>query len=159
MSEITHRNGNLLAAPQRIIAHGCNARGVMGSGAAKDIKQAYPGAFEAYRDKFERDGLNLGEVIPWVGDTRIVLNLITQENYGREPGVVYVDYEAVRTCMRRIETAAKRHQAAGAGAFHEYREVAFPRIGSGLGGGSWDQIAEIISIEVQSVRVFVYTPR
>lgn len=158
MSKITYLTGNLLSATQRVIAHGCNARGTMGKGLAKDLKAAYPDAFEVYRNKFERDGLNVGEVIPWVSERRVVLNLITQDGYGKAEGVVYTNYDGVRACMRRIETAARRHQSTGEGAFHTDPQVAFPRIGAGYGKGDWDKIAEIIEGEINSLEIYVYTP-
>jgi Predicted phosphatase homologous to the C-terminal domain of histone macroH2A1 len=157
MNAIRYRDGDLLKAPETVIGHGCNALGVMGAGVAKKIREVYPGAYQAYRDKFERDGLVLGEVIPWTGPNRVVLNCITQETYGNTPGTVYADYTAIRDCMRRIEKAAKRHQANGAGALHEHREIAFPRIGAGFAGGDWDTIAAIIESEIQSLTVTVYT--
>lgn len=33
--------GDLLVAPHRVIAHGCNLVGVMGAGIAKAIREAY----------------------------------------------------------------------------------------------------------------------
>lgn len=157
MTDLIYVSGNILKAPQRIIGHGCNARGVMGKGVAAEIKKVYPDAYQVYREKFEREGLELGEVIPWVGDTRIILNLITQETYGHTAGVVYVDYNAVRMCMQRIEKAAQRHQANRSGPFSDYPEIALPRIGSGYGGGEWDVIAEIITAEIKSVGVTIYS--
>ena len=149
--------GDLLAAPQRVIAHGCNARGVMGAGIAKAVRAAYPGAYQVYRDKFEREGLVLGEIVPWTSPSRVVLNCITQENFGRAAGVRYVDYGAVRHCMRRIENSARKHLAAASGVFHEDPGVAMSRIGSSLGGGDWDEIRAIIEEEITSIEVFVYT--
>ena len=157
MTSIIYKKGNLLGGPEKIIAHGCNALGIMGAGVAKQIKQTYPKAFEVYHQKHGKDGLTLGEVVPWVSAERIVLNMITQQAFGNTPGVVYVDYEqGIRKCMRALENAARRHQQAEAGPFYENSVVAMPKIGAGLAGGDWGVIASIIEAEVNALSVVVY---
>lgn len=156
MTAIIYKKGNLLTANEPVFGHACNARGTMGRGIAKMIQDRYPGCYEVYRDKFEREGLKLGDVIPWIGEHVVILNFITQETYGK-PGQRYTDYDAVRQCMRRLQKAAARHQAAGEGTFHRFDRIALPRIGAGRGGGDWDLIAEIIEAEVSAIGVTVYT--
>lgn len=157
MTSIVYKRGNLLAGPEKVIAHGCNALGIMGAGVAKQIKQTYPKAFEVYHQKHAREGLVLGEVVPWVSADRIVLNMITQQAFGNQSGVVYVDYEqGVRKCMRALENSARRHHQAKAGPFFESPVVAMPKIGAGYAGGDWSIIAAIIEEEVQAVSVIVY---
>lgn len=126
-----------MKADQRIILHGCNAQGVMGSGVAKLIREKFPKAYIEYRNRFESPhGLNLGEVI-WsnCGD-HIIGNCITQEYYGGDLGVVYADYDAVQSCMIQAKLYANRLGE---------REVALPKIGAGLAGGDWNVIADIIN--------------
>ena len=41
-----YRNGNLLNASQKVIAHQVNCQGKMGSGAAKAIRDKYPKVYE-----------------------------------------------------------------------------------------------------------------
>ncbi|ESQ88967.1 hypothetical protein ABAC460_14395 [Asticcacaulis sp. AC460] len=48
--KIIYKTGDLLEAPERVICHGCNAQGVMGSGIAVPIRNRYPMVFKAYRD-------------------------------------------------------------------------------------------------------------
>ena len=43
-----HRVGNLLDAPQKVIAHQVNCQGKMGSGVAKVIRDKYPKVYETY---------------------------------------------------------------------------------------------------------------
>lgn len=145
MSEIIYKRGNLLNASEYIIAHGCNAMGVMGSGVAKGIKQKWPLAYKAYRDHYEsRNGLFPGEVIWAPVQGKVIANCITQYKYGRD-GRRYTEYEAIRACMQKIDK-------------FEYDELglAMPLIGAGLGGGDWDIIAEIIQEEITHVDPVVY---
>jgi hypothetical protein len=104
--KIVYKTGDLLEAPERTICHGCNAQGKMGAGIAVPIKKRYPMAFDAYRQLYEAQGnrLELGQAI-WVScpDGRTVINAIIQEFYGREPGVVYVSYPAIRSVIDQID--------------------------------------------------------
>lgn len=146
MSKIVYKKGNLLEAPEAIIAHGCNAQGVMGSGVAKAIKAKWPEAYRAYRHHYEsRNGLFPGEVI-WatVQDNKLIANCITQCEFGRD-GKRYTEYDAIRECMHTINKFEQPEMG-----------LALPLIGAGLGGGDWDIISQIIEEEVTSVDPVVY---
>lgn len=134
---MTQTIGNLLDAPSGIIVQGCNAQGVMGSGVAKAIRDAWPQVFTAYRQAYDQRGLRLGEVI-WVKvkDEPLLMtaNAITQEFYGREEGRVYVDYPAIEKAFTLIGQKARQYGLV----------VHYPLIGAGLGGGDWDRIEPII---------------
>jgi O-acetyl-ADP-ribose deacetylase (regulator of RNase III) len=132
-----------LDAPESSIAHGCNSHGVMGSGVAAAIRAAYPEAYEVYRAAYQRTGLALGQVIPVDCGRHTVLNCITQKDFGGQPGVVYVSYEAVAACVEAINDLTDQ-------------PVAFPLIGAGLAGGSWVRIAGILSTK-STFRPVVYT--
>lgn len=134
--------GNLFDAPEKIIAHGCNAQGVMGAGIAKTIKEKYPDCFKLYQHYHTVYGLKLGEMILWNGPFLTIANLITQNSYGR--GSRLVDYEA---CAQAFERLASEYDTWEGGK----TEIAIPKIGAGLGGGSWEVIEAIIK-EVEKNR-------
>src|SRR5690606_22930034 len=105
--DIIYKHGDLMQASERFIAHGCNAQGVMGSGVAKLIRDKYPEAYEQYVGIHKMQGLELGEV-SWTENTEphIVINIISQEFYGRDPNVVYVSYGALRKAFRYLNVLA-----------------------------------------------------
>jgi O-acetyl-ADP-ribose deacetylase (regulator of RNase III) len=121
--------GSLLASSEPVIAHGCNAQGVMKSGIAKDIRAQYPQAYEDYRKGWY--DLYTGEVIETKLPDRTILNIVSQEFYGRDPNVRYVSYDAIATAIERINKLS-------------YSRVAFPMIGAGLANGNWTVISSII---------------
>lgn len=142
--------GNLLDVTEGIIVHGCNARGVMGAGVAKAVRARYPQAYADYRKAFESTGLKVGQTI-W---TRIsmspklaIANAITQQDYGRNPMVRYVDYNALRQCFEEVGQVARKHQLS----------VHYPRVGAALGGGEWSVIAPIIEQALQGVDHHLWT--
>lgn len=139
-------DGNVLDHPTGVIVHGCNSHGVMNSGIAKEVKARYPEAFQVYRKAYEAaidaglPGLPLGSLtIAAVGPGKIIVNAVTQEFYGREPGVTYVSYEALKTAFEAINDPATglRYEA------EEYG-VHFPLIGCGLAQGKWEIVGPII---------------
>jgi O-acetyl-ADP-ribose deacetylase (regulator of RNase III) len=137
---ITVAKLNMLSINKGIIAHGCNAQGVMGAGIAKQIKTKYPTAFELYRQKclsipFDYRYQLLGEVVWYASGDLIIANCITQLYYGRDQNRDYVSYQAIEQCFKEINNQAL---------FDEPLPIYFPKIGAGLANGNWDIIAEII---------------
>ena len=145
--KICYETGNLLESSCKIIVHGCNAQGIMGSGIAKAIRAAYPKVYNTYREQYASYGLLLGEVV-FVKATKNlwVANGITQEFYGSKG--VFVDYDAINIVMEEVNDFARKK---------EIKEVGLPLIGAGLGGGSWKRISEIIEEQFIDVLPIVYT--
>ena len=153
--KIDYVKGDLFATNIKIIAHGCNAQGVMGSGVAKIIREKYPKAYQRYRYQYEeRGGLKLGDIITVpCGDRvsdpdnyKIIINAITQEFYGSD-GKRYVSYDAVAESMKKINQMFE---------IYGFEEIAMPKIGAGYGGGEWTVIEAIIESELTNVKPYVY---
>lgn len=149
MATIIYKTGDLLDGPERVIIHGCNAQGVMGSGVARQIREKFPTAFREYREIYEREGLQLGSIHIVDCGEKIVVNAITQERYGRSPNTVYVSYDAIRSCIRKLNEAIRDQVLSET-------DVAMPLIGAGLGGGKWSVISKIIEEESTTFTPVVY---
>lgn len=119
--------GSLLASDEPVIAHGCNAQGVMKSGIAKDIRERYPKVFDDYSKAL----MYLGSIIITKYHDRHILSIISQEFYGREEHHRYVSYDAIAEAIEHINGLS-------------YDRVAFPMIGAGLANGNWTVISSII---------------
>jgi len=147
--KIEYIKGNILDTDCMLIAHGCNAQGVMGSGVAKVIRGKWPRVYYVYRSRFETIGLKMGEIIPvYLNSKKWVINCITQKFYGRDPDITYVDYEAVKMCMIDINKKFAKEKG--------YTSIAMPKIGAGLGGGDWNRISEIIETQLTDIQPIVY---
>jgi O-acetyl-ADP-ribose deacetylase (regulator of RNase III) len=139
--------GSLLDASETYIAHGCNAQGVMGSGVALLIKDKYPKAYEDYKQFVRPRNHMLGSYVPSLQhDGKIILNLITQEFYGRD-GRVYASTEHIRNSL--VEFVCDNMPLV---------EVAIPKIGCGLGGLKWPNVEKVLlSLEEDyKIRFTVY---
>ena len=151
--------GDILSVTCGILVQGCNCQGAMNSGVAKDIKNRYPSVKERYIKRHQDFGLMLGDVqFIWNPALKqahpklssalllsqdqslelpaelVVANAMTQEFYGREEGVVYVNYPSIFSAFARVRMLA---QATGL-------PVVFPLIGAGLAKGDWTRIEAAI---------------
>jgi O-acetyl-ADP-ribose deacetylase (regulator of RNase III) len=142
--KIEYIKGDLLQTEVRHLIHGCNARGVMGSGVAKAIRDKYPQAYQDYSDTYDNYGLDLGSIVVSVQDDgKVIHNAITQKDYGRDPSRVYVSYWAIAEVFRKINQWG-------------IKEIAMPKIGSGLANGDWNVIEAIIENTMIDTKPFVY---
>ncbi len=151
---ITYKKGNLLNTPDKIIAHGCNALGVMGSGVALAIKTKYPRAFEIYYSFYKMHSQNIDDHLMGYcfaapqNDGKVILNCITQKYAGHD-GQRYVSYDAMDSCMGHIAEYLETMQPG-------INAVSMPKIGAGLGGGNWEVIEAIINHRLKDVNVTVW---
>ena len=132
---ILFKTGNILDVREGIIVHGCNLKGVMGSGLALQIKNKYLDCYRLYRSQVYLKAL--GETIWYPASERLwIVNALTQETYGKDPNCVYVSYRAIHKCFDYI----LKYAAAG-----DYSVHVPDMIDAGLGGGDRAKILSIIA--------------
>lgn len=132
-----YKRGDILANVQGgILVHGCNAQGVMASGIAKQIRAIYPSAYLQYMEDYADGRLKPGycSIVKYniYDEPLYIVSAITQQFYGRDPNVRYVDYEAIGKVFLDLKSKFPG------------MPVNIPKIGAGLGNGNWDQISTII---------------
>lgn len=136
--KIITKIGNLLDIDRGHIVQGCNAQGVMNKGLAKQVRQKYPEVFSDYMRIHGTEGLDLGTAYPFCPTPYLVVwNAITQEYFGTTGR--NCSYDAVQSCFEQINIACADLYDTGIA-----QEIHIPMIGSGLAGGNWQIIREII---------------
>lgn len=141
MIKIVTQSGDLLSVKSGHIVHGCNAQGIMGAGVARAVRQSYPYVYDDYRNEYELNGLLLGKAYPsTVSPDLMFWNAITQEGFDHP--VRNVSYDAIETCFAQINEHI--HLGLEGVANMQPDEVHIPALGSGIGGGNWEIIREII---------------
>lgn len=145
----------------KIIAHIVNDEGKWGSGFVVALSRRWPQPEREYRawrrtsvtatdevrvpNPFYLGGIQLVLVEPQVW----VANMVAQHGvrHGRNAPAA-VDYLALTSCLSRVAFCARFTGAS----------IHMPRIGCGLGGGSWDEVEPIIQRELadRHIPVTVY---
>lgn len=151
--------GDLLKLAQEgkfdVIVHGCNCFCTMGKGIAKQIRDTYPEVYTADKSTEKGDVFKLGTmtaVTVKADDTLdshrfIIMNAYTQYNYRptyKNDRVVYVNYDAIRACFRRLKNMLIRKDVS-------HYKIGYPMIGCGLAGGDWDIVSRIIDEELDGL--------
>lgn len=150
---ITYMTGDIVELTKNgifnVLVHGCNCGQVMGSGVAKQIRDAWPNVWEADCSFGELgDPLKLGfysqayvhvKADPDAfGATNnvAVVNAYIQYDYGYVEGARYVEYCAVANVFNRLASHYRKVAASPV--------IGLPRIGCGRAGGDWNCILRII---------------
>lgn len=141
--KIEYRVGNILTTDCKYICHCVNMQGRYNSGVAKEIRYEYPKAYELYYEAYLERAIHLGQIIGADCGKHIILNLVGQRYYGREPGRVYADYIALRKGFQSINKNISE-------------AVAFPLIGCGTAGGDWKIVSSILEEESTNFQPVVY---
>jgi len=127
----------------KIICHVNNNIGKWGKGFVMAISNRWPET----RTKFlELGKWNLGDVqLVQVEDNIIIANMVAQDGIGI-PNKERIDYKALEKCLKIVAEYAKAMNA----------KIVAPKLGCGLGGGSWTQIESIIESTMYGLEVTVY---
>jgi O-acetyl-ADP-ribose deacetylase (regulator of RNase III) len=148
--KIQYITGDLFSTEHKHILHGCNSKGVMGSGVARIVRDRYPEAYEKYTLWCSK-GFRLGSCLLVATNDKIIINAVTQQNYGKvseQTGptpVRYVSYDAIADIFAQLEQTIPG------------TTIAMPRIGAALGGGDWSVISAIIESSCKTIQPVVYS--
>lgn len=155
---VEYVKANLLDAPESVIAHGCNNKGVWGTGVAKAIKDRWPRVFNIFEYAHVSGGLGLGSVV-WgprnPAETAWVASVVTQHGYGKDPAIRYASYDAIDRGLRTLVDEALHRGRLEANGW-----IAVPQIGCGNGHADWSIVSAILAAVARDtgVRFKVYVP-
>jgi len=133
-----------------LICHVCNDIGAWGKGFVLAISRRWKAPEEHYRQWFRSDKPKLGEVRAIkVTDNIIVVNMIAQHDIRSINGIPPIRYWAIRKALGIV-----------AQQFHDpdKYELHCPKFGSGLAGGDWNAIEDIIADVFPANKIYIYTP-
>ena len=148
--------GNIVKDLKRgILVQQVNAQGVMASGVAKELREAYPAVLEDYAlavgplGTQTNRGQDLLGTRVWsrINDDLWICSLVSQQFYGRKAGHRYTSYDALDTGFSYIAIQAK----------HLNLPVHYPLIGCGLGGGDWSIVSAIIEKNLGTIDHTLWT--
>ncbi len=129
--------GNLIdlaeAGEFDIIVHGCNCQNTMGSGIAREMRERYPGVYQAdtlATKQWKNPVAKLGNFSTYStvhnNHVFVVINAYTQLHF-MPRGVDHFEYESFYLILKKLES-------------FEGLRFGFPYIGMGLAGGNSERI-------------------
>ena len=136
----------------RIIVHICNDLGRWGKGFVLALSSRWAEREARYRAWSRGDAevpFALGQVqFVAVGPALWVANVLGQHGIRQAGAVPPIRYDAVRAGLAKVAQFAQLHNAT----------IHMPRIGTGLAGGNWESISQVISEEIcaRGIAVTVY---
>jgi O-acetyl-ADP-ribose deacetylase (regulator of RNase III) len=129
---------DILTVEFGIICHQVNAKGVMGAGLAAQVKAQFPRAFKEYKEVYDKGELKLGGLIMSLVSLEAQLyiaHIVGQHDYGRK--AIFTNYQALSLALSSLKSFRV--------SLDKDVPIFFPwRMGSGLGGGSWRVVKDII---------------
>ncbi|MGK4040870.1 macro domain-containing protein [Heyndrickxia oleronia] len=144
--------GNILDAPEDLIGHQVNCKGVMGAGLAKQIREKYPNVFKDYKELCLNQAGKLLGATQYIetSDGKVIVNLFAQDGFGRDKQ--YTDYKALEDSLKGLKYAITSDQCKYKG-----KSIALPYgIGCGLAGGNWSIVYNMISDIFNDVYLTLY---
>jgi len=114
-----------------IIIHGCNCFHTMSDGIAKQISEEFPEAYEIDKRTGYGDLDKMGKISSVVTRGVRIINAYIQFNPGTENDSIL--YDSIEKCFKQIAF------------LFQGKRIGIPKIGSGIVGGDWETIENIIS--------------
>jgi len=148
---IEFRQGNVLDAEAEALVNTVHCVGVMGRGVALQFKRAFPANFKAYEASCSRGEVQPGRMFVFDTDRlvnpRYIINFPTKRHWRGKSRLsdIEVGLQALVGEVRK----------------RGIRSIAFPPLGSGLGGLDWGEVRLLIEqalSDLTDVEVFVYEP-
>jgi O-acetyl-ADP-ribose deacetylase (regulator of RNase III) len=142
-----------------IIAHVCNSIGAWGAGFVIPLAQHYPEARRVYKEAFANNDpfAQLGWTQFVNQDKIIIANMIAQEGVGPSFCEVTgkmqppIRYASLQQCMFAVRDNALKLMEEG-----KKVRIAAPMFGSGLAGGDWNIIENMIKLTWEKIDTTVY---
>lgn len=140
----------------QIIAHICNNKGGWGAGFVLALSKLSKLPENAYRNAFKNNkdfGLGFVDFVTVKEHNNmekglIVANMVAQNGYKSEKNPIPLSYKYLEECLDKLGEYASKVNAT----------IHMPKIGTGLAGGDWEIISQLINNKLCSrgLRVYVY---
>ena len=140
---LTYLTTNLFYSPAQTLVNPVNTVGVMGKGLALAFKQRYPEMFQDYRSRCQAGELDVGQLHIYRAVDKIIVNFPTKKHWRNPAKLEYVE--------QGLQAFVERYEA------HGITSVAFPQLGTGLGGLAWErQVKPVMERYLKDLPIPVY---
>lgn len=122
--------GNIFNTNCEVIVNPVNCVGVMGKGLALEFKLLYPNMMDKYLKFCENKELEIGKIAIIKEENKKIILFPTKTNYSLPSKMEYIEKGLLKIKECYKEKGIK--------------SIAFPQIGSGLGGLNWFEVESLI---------------
>ena len=141
--------GDILLTGAQAIAHGVAANDPMNQGLALSLHEKYPAMHKDFHHWCHQAHPKPGEAWIWGGAGGVrLINLITQEGgygAGTHPGKATEKY--VNHALRSLKQIIQKEKLSS---------LALPRLATGVGGLTWDQVYPLIQSQLGDLDIPIY---
>lgn len=124
--------GDLFKSKCQVIVNPVNCVGVMGKGLALEFKNRFPEMYEDYAHQCAIRKLKPGVLHLWKNSEPWILNFPTKDHWKYPSLIEYIEYGFEAFCNSYAE--------------HCITSIAFPELGTGLGGLLRDNVREMMDL-------------
>ena len=139
---IEYISGDILDSKAQVIVNPVNTVGVMGKGLALAFKQRYPKMFEIYKQPCNNHHLVIGKLMLYHAPDRWILLFPTKENWRDSSKIEYLE----AGLQKFVDSYAEKGIIS----------IAFPKLGCGNGGLSWDEVKPVMEKYLGQLPIQVY---
>ena len=144
---IEYIKGNILDSHAEALVNTVNTVGVMGKGIALQFKNSFPNNFNAYKEAFKNQELQIGRMFVSKDQNlksgmKWVINFPTKKHW-RNPS----QYSYITTGLDDLIDVIKNL---------EINSIAIPPLGSGNGGLEWAKVKSIIENKLKHLDIDIY---
>lgn len=139
--------GNIFESKMEVLVNTVNCVGVMGKGIASDFKKKYPQMFHEYKNLCDQKMIKTGVLYPYLENDKVKLINFPTKYHWRSPSKIEYITEGLQWFVDHYEEL-------------EIRSIAFPPLGCGNGGLSWDYIGPIMYQYLKDlpIEIEIYAP-
>ena len=144
--------GDLLLSKATAIAHGIAPNDDFKQGLALSLREQWPAMYKDFRHYCQTYSPKPGSLWSWKGPgSPIIINLFTQEpaeGHQGNPGKATIPY--LNHVLQALKKEVQTQQVAS---------LALPRLATGVGGLSWEDVKPLINATLKDlgIPVYVYT--
>lgn len=144
---ITYVKGDIFSSPSKIIVNTVNTVGVMGKGIALEFKKRYPDMFHSYKSLCDEKQLDVGKLVLWRNSEKWVLLFPTKKHWRNPSKIEYIEQGLIKFVENWDKLGAN--------------SIAFPRLGCGNGGLSWDVVRPLMEkyLNPLPLQVLIYVDK
>jgi O-acetyl-ADP-ribose deacetylase (regulator of RNase III) len=141
--------GDILLSKAGAIAHGVAPHDDFKQGLALSLREHWPGMYKDFRHYCQTYNPKPGTLWSWKGPgSPIIMNLFTQEpaeDHRSRPGKASISY------LNHVLQALKKELAA-----QQVTSLALPRLATGVGGLSWEEVKPLINQVMGDAGIPIY---